>query len=149
MPHLILLLNYSWEVLSWAVCEHFSGFSHVWLFAIPWTISARLLCPWDSLGKNTGVGWCALLQGSSWPRDRTCFSCISCIAGGFLTTWETHWAELYFFKLCRRKMEGSHSVSDSHTKRCDVLKNMIITFLLPQHSMVSQSVHSCVYIQIN
>ena len=24
---------------------------------------ARLLCPWNSLGKNTGVGCCALLQG--------------------------------------------------------------------------------------
>ena len=24
---------------------------------------ARLLCPWDSSGKNTGVGCCALLQG--------------------------------------------------------------------------------------
>ena len=24
---------------------------------------SRLLCPWDSLGKNTGVGCCALLQG--------------------------------------------------------------------------------------
>ena len=23
---------------------------------------ARLLCPWDSLGKNTGVGCCAILQ---------------------------------------------------------------------------------------
>ena len=28
----------------------------------PWTI-ARLLCPWDSPGKNTGVGCRALLQG--------------------------------------------------------------------------------------
>ena len=27
----------------------------------PWP--ARLLCPWDSPGKNTGVGYCALLQG--------------------------------------------------------------------------------------
>ena len=25
---------------------------------------ARLLCPWDSLGKNTRVGCCALLQGN-------------------------------------------------------------------------------------
>ena len=25
--------------------------------------SSRLLCPWDSLGKNTGVGYYALLQG--------------------------------------------------------------------------------------
>ena len=24
---------------------------------------SRLLCPWDSPGKNTGVGCCALLQG--------------------------------------------------------------------------------------
>ena len=26
-------------------------------------LPARLLCPWDSLGKNTGVGCHALLQG--------------------------------------------------------------------------------------
>ena len=25
---------------------------------------ARLLCPWDSSGKNTGVGWHSLLQGN-------------------------------------------------------------------------------------
>ena len=30
--------------------------------ATPWT-AARLLCPWDSSGKNTGVGCHALLQG--------------------------------------------------------------------------------------
>ena len=23
---------------------------------IPWTVAARLLCPWDFPGKNTGVG---------------------------------------------------------------------------------------------
>ena len=34
-------------------------FNHVQLFATP----ARLLCPWDSPGKNTGVGRHALLQG--------------------------------------------------------------------------------------
>ena len=31
-------------------------------FATPWTV-ARLLCPWDSPGKNTGVGGHSLLQG--------------------------------------------------------------------------------------
>ena len=31
----------------------------------------------DSLGKNTGVGCCALLQGPSQPRDRTQISCIA------------------------------------------------------------------------
>ena len=25
---------------------------------------ARLLCPWESPGKNTGVGCCVLLQGT-------------------------------------------------------------------------------------
>ena len=32
------------------------------LFATLWTVTARLLCPWDSPGKNTGVGYHALLQ---------------------------------------------------------------------------------------
>ena len=31
---------------------------------------ARLLCLWDFPGKNTGVGYRFLLQGSSWPRDK-------------------------------------------------------------------------------
>ena len=88
--------------------------------------SARLLCPWDSLRKNTEVGCHALLQrifptqgsnpglppcrqilyhlshqGSPWipeciaypfsrqssqPRNRTG---VSCIAGGFFTSWAT------------------------------------------------------------
>ena len=43
----------------------------------------RLLCPWDSPGKNTGVG-CHDLQGSSWPRDGTM---VSHIAGRFLIVW--------------------------------------------------------------
>ena len=40
-----------------------SHFSRVPLFATIWTVAARLLCPWDSAGKNTGVGCYALLQG--------------------------------------------------------------------------------------
>ena len=34
-------------------------------------MDTRLLCPWDFLGKGTGVGCHFLLQGTSWPRDRT------------------------------------------------------------------------------
>jgi len=33
------------------------------LFATLWSIVPRLLCPWHSPGKNTGVGCHALLQG--------------------------------------------------------------------------------------
>ena len=36
--------------------------SCVWLFATLWTDPTRLLCPWDSPGKNTGVGRHFLLQ---------------------------------------------------------------------------------------
>ena len=36
-----------------------SCFSRVWLYATPWTAAHR---PWDSAGKNTGVGWHFLLQ---------------------------------------------------------------------------------------
>ena len=37
--------------------------SCVQLFVTPWTVPTRVLCPWDSPGKNTGVGCHALLQG--------------------------------------------------------------------------------------
>ena len=37
--------------------------SHVQLFATLQAVASRLLCPWDSPGKNTGVGCHFLLQG--------------------------------------------------------------------------------------
>ena len=37
------------------------------------------VCPWDSPGKNTGVGCHALLQGSSPHRDGTRVSYVTCI----------------------------------------------------------------------
>ena len=49
------------EALSLSLCECWS-LSHVRPFAMPWMISARLLCPWDSPGENTGVGRHSLLQ---------------------------------------------------------------------------------------
>ena len=44
--------------------------SLVRLFVTLWTIG-RLLCPWDSPGKNTGGGCMPSSRGSSWPRDQT------------------------------------------------------------------------------
>ena len=40
--------------------------------------SARLLCPWNFLGKNARVACISYSRGSSQPKDRTCVSCISC-----------------------------------------------------------------------
>ena len=42
------------------------------------------LCPWDSPGKNTGVGSHSFSRGSSRPRDQTQDSCIP---GSFFTIW--------------------------------------------------------------
>ena len=44
-------------------------FSHVWLFAVPWTIAIRLLCPWTSRGKNTWVGCHSLSHGIFWTQE--------------------------------------------------------------------------------
>ena len=54
--------------------------------ATPQLQPARLLCPWDSPGKNTGVGCHFLLQGifpASQPRNRTSSPAM---AGTFFTT---------------------------------------------------------------
>ena len=49
----------------------------------------RLLCPWDSPGKN--IQWVAMTssRGSSQPRDQTCISCVSCIGTRILYHWAT------------------------------------------------------------
>ena len=46
----------------------------------------RLLCPWDSPGKNTGVCSHSFLQGI-FPTQES--NPVSCIAGRFFTTWDT------------------------------------------------------------
>ena len=52
--------------------------SHVQRFASLWTSPPGSSIHEDSPDKNTGVGCCALLQGSSKPRDRNCVSYVSC-----------------------------------------------------------------------
>ena len=47
-----------------------SHFSRVRLFATLWTVFARLLCPWDFPGKNTGVRYHVPLQGI-FPTQRS------------------------------------------------------------------------------
>ena len=85
-PHL-------WEVLSGA-CVHAKS-----LQSCP-TLCNTLdrsppgsSCPWDSSGKNTGVGCCALLQGI-FPTQGSnpCLLCVLPLAVRFFTssaTWET------------------------------------------------------------
>ena len=56
--HYILKIRLNIILEKWT----FESLSHVRLFATPWTTAARLLCSWDSSGKNTGVGSHSLLQ---------------------------------------------------------------------------------------
>ena len=53
--------------------------------------SIRLLCPWDSPGKNIGVGCHLLLQGIFPTQDWTHVFCVFCIGRQILyhsTTWK-------------------------------------------------------------
>ena len=83
------------------VTHHPHNIPLITLFVTPWTIACQAPCPWDSPGNNTGVGCHSLLQGSSWPMDRTCVSCISCIGRQVLyycDTWEPHWLHRSLWK---------------------------------------------------
>ena len=55
----------------------------------------RLLCPWDSPGKNTGVRWCTLLQGIFPTQDQTWSLASPALAGGFFIISATREAQLY------------------------------------------------------
>ena len=58
-------------------------FSHIQLFATPWTVAR--LCPWDFPGNDSGVGCQALLQGIFLMQKlNLCLLC-SRIAGGIST----------------------------------------------------------------
>jgi len=56
------------------------------------SVCTWLLYPWDSPGRNTGVGCHASPRGCSWPRDRTPVSFVSGLGRQvlypFSTTWE-------------------------------------------------------------
>ena len=58
--------------------------SHVQLFATPWTGAYQAPHPWDSPGKNTGVGCHFLCQGIFLTQGLSLAS--PALAGGFFTT---------------------------------------------------------------
>ena len=67
-PHTPLQHTSSWSCFPFlcvcvCLCACMCVLSHSWLFATPWTIACRLLCPWDFPGENTRAGCHFLLQG--------------------------------------------------------------------------------------
>ena len=65
------------------MCVCVCTLSCIQLFGTPWTIAHRLLSPWDSPDKNTGVGCHFLLQGIFPTQGSN--SCLLC-----LLHWQTH-----------------------------------------------------------
>ena len=88
---LIMLVLQSPELLSVATRRRVKCMSTIFPFVLcakslqscltlcdsPWTATPRLLCPWDSPGRNTGVGCHFLLQGF-FPTQRW-NPCVLCI----------------------------------------------------------------------
>ena len=71
-----------------------------------WIAATRLLCPWDSPGKNAGASSYFLLQGSSQPKDRTC---TSWIGRGILyhrATWEARYIFHYVYFVTVKKKKN-------------------------------------------
>ena len=65
--------------LSWRLACTLLHFSRVRLFATPWTVARQDPVPEILLART--LKWVAMppSKGSSWPRDGTRVSCISCI----------------------------------------------------------------------
>ena len=83
-----------------------SCFSHVQVCdPMDYSQPAKLLCPWDSLGKNTEMGCLALLQGIFPTQGLNLHLFMSPpLAGGFFTTratWESH-GTTDWFKIGKR-----------------------------------------------
>ena len=66
-------------------CMHACALSHVQPFPIPWSAAARLLCSWNSPGKNTGGGLSFPTTGDL-PDSGIKSTSPASPASGFLTT---------------------------------------------------------------
>ena len=85
----------TWETLCVCVCVCvlLSHFSRVQLCVTPQTAALRLLCPWDSPGKNTGVGCPAPSRGSD-PYVLVFY--VSCI-GRWVLYLQSYLRNLYIY----------------------------------------------------
>ena len=69
-------------------CSLFLNFP-AWLLNVPGCILSLNIFMVTNLSYCVYVGVSiSFSRGSSWPRDQTCISCVSCLAGGFFTCWD-------------------------------------------------------------
>ena len=96
-----------------------------------WTIACQ--APWDSPGKNTGVGCYALLQGIFPTQDQTC---ISCIAGGVFTA-ELPRKSQYLLLNLHKSIESSHHAPDPWILPPSSPRNQVPLSQAPRKSLPS------------
>ena len=107
------------------------------LFKTPWTIPDRLLCPWDFLGKNTGVGYHFLLQGIFLIQG---LNLCPALAGRFFTTEPPgSWSSAlkissYFWKPKRQRIVSLMCLSTSL-----LVSSTLAMFNCPGHSLLTMS----------
>ena len=86
---------YCWYLVNicWMAACLLILFSHFRLFGTPWTVASLHGILQARILERVAISFS---RGSSWPRDRTC---VSCIAGRFFTVWPTREASLlpYWF----------------------------------------------------
>ena len=67
------------RLLEYCVCVCAPSLRHVWLFATPWSVDCQALCPWNFLTIILEQVAIFCSRGSSWSRDQTHISCVSCV----------------------------------------------------------------------
>ena len=79
----VMLSKWSTKEKGYCYVCMLSHFSRVWLFATLWTVPCQAPLSMR-FSRHKILEWVAIpfSRVSSWPKDRTC---ISCIAGGFFT----------------------------------------------------------------
>ena len=86
------------------------------LLATLWTVACRLLCPWDSPDKGTGVGCHALLQGIFPTKGIKLASLKSPALAGWFFTTSTTW-EAQNYQWATNPTPGHISKENDNSKR--------------------------------
>ena len=99
--------------------------SHVQLFAAPWTVPTRFLCPWNFQGKNTGMGSHSLFKGI-FLIQRSNLSLLHC--RGILYQLSYQGSLHSNQKNCFKKIKIEHKVCKKII--CKLLKDIPLLFLI-------------------
>ena len=86
----------------------------------------QVLCPWDSPGKNTGVGCHALLQRIFLTQDRTCISNVSWV--GRQVLYPLGRGHQRFFKRTLDKIPGARMSLFGHLETCRVVAVVVVFY---------------------